>query len=39
MEQLPDISENLIEAVLAKLLKEDKIYKIGSFKGAMYYRK
>ena len=39
MEQLPDVSENLIEAVLAKLLKEDKIYKIGSFKGAMYYRK
>ena len=39
MGQLPDISENLIETVLSKLLKEGKIIKIGSFKDAMYYRK
>ena len=39
MEQLPDISENLVETVLSKLLKEGKIIKIGSFKDAMYYRK
>ena len=39
MEQLPDVSENLIETVLSKLLKEGKIIKIGSYKDAMYYRK
>ena len=38
-DQLPDISEQLIELVLAKLIKEDKIIKIGSYKDAMYYRK
>ena len=38
-EQLPDISEELIEIVLAKLVKEGKINKIGSYKDAMYYRK
>ena len=38
-DQLPDTSEQLIEMVLAKLLKEEKIIKIGSFKDAMYYRK
>ncbi len=37
--QLPDISEELIEMVLSKLIKEDKIVKIGSYKDAMYYRK
>ncbi len=39
MEQLPDVSENLIEMVLAKLISEGKIIKIGSYKDAMYYRK
>ncbi len=39
MDQLPDISENLIEIVLSKLIKEGKIAKIGSYKDAMYYRK
>lgn len=38
-DQLPDISEQLIEMVLSKLIKENKIVKIGSFKDAMYYRK
>ena len=38
-DQLPDISEQLIEMVLSKLLKEGKIIKIGSYKDAMYYRK
>ena len=37
--QLPDVSENLIESILAKLLKEEKIHKIGSYKDALYYRK
>ena len=39
MEMLPDISEDLIESVVVKLLKEEKIIKIGSYKDAMYYRK
>ena len=39
MEQLPDVSENLIETVLSKLLKEGKIIKIGSYRDARYYRK
>lgn len=39
IEQLPDVSENLVETILSKLLKEEKIIKIGSFKDAMYYRK
>ena len=37
--QLPDISEQLIEMVLSQLIKKDKIIKIGSYKDAMYYRK
>lgn len=37
-DQLPDVSEQLIEMVLAKLLKEGKIIKIGTYKDAMYYR-
>ena len=28
-----------IEMTLSKLLKEDKIIKIGTYKNAMYYRK
>ncbi len=38
-DQLPDISEQMIELVLSKLLKEGKIIKIGSYKDAVYYRK
>ena len=38
-DQLPDISEQLIEMVLSKLIKEEKIIKIGSYRDAMYYRK
>lgn len=38
-DHLPDVSEQLIEMVLSKLLKEGKIIKIGSYKDAMYYRK
>lgn len=38
-DHLPDVSEQLIEMVLSKLLKEEKIIKIGSYKDAMYYRK
>lgn len=39
LEQLPDVSENLVETILSKLIKEEKIIKIGSYKDAMYYRK
>ena len=34
-DQLPDISEQLIEMVLSKLTKEDKIVKIGSYKDTI----
>jgi len=37
-ELLPDVSVTTIEAVLAKLIKENKIYKIGTFKNAKYLR-
>lgn len=36
---LPDISTTTIEAVLAKLLEENKIHKIGTFKNAKYLKK
>lgn len=36
---LPDISITTIETVLAKLLKENKIYKIGTYKNARYLKK
>ena len=39
LEQLPDVSDKLVESMLSKLLKEEKIIKIGSYKDAMYYRK
>lgn len=39
MEQLPDVSENLVEIILSRLISEGKIVKIGSYKDAMYYRK
>ena len=35
---LPDISIKMIETVLAKLIKERKIVKMGSFRNAVYYR-
>jgi Fic family protein len=38
-ELLPDVSVTTIEAVLAKLLKENKIYKIGTYKNAKYLKK
>jgi len=37
-ELLPDVSVTTIEAVLAKLLKNNKIYKIGTFKNAKYLK-
>ena len=39
LNQLPDVSEQMVELVLSRLIKEEKIIKIGSFKDAMYYRK
>jgi hypothetical protein len=36
---LPDVSVTTIESVLAKLLKENKIYKIGTYKNAKYLKK
>ena len=38
-ELLPDISITTIESVLAKLIKENKIYKIGTYKNAKYLKK
>ena len=38
-ELLPDISITTIEATLSKLLKENKIYKIGTYKNAKYLKK
>ena len=38
-ELLPDVSITTIESVLAKLLKENKIYKIGTYKNAKYLKK
>ena len=38
-ELLPDISITTIEATLSKLLKENKIYKIGTYKNAKYFKK
>lgn len=35
---LPDISVKMIETVLAKLIKERKIVKMGSYRNAVYYR-
>ena len=38
-EKLPDVSVKTIELVLSKMLKEDKIEKIGTFKDARYMKK
>ena len=39
LEKVPDISVKTVELVLSKMLKENKIKKIGSFKDARYMRK
>lgn len=36
---LPDVSVTTIESVLAKLIKENKIYKIGTYKNAKYLKR
>lgn len=36
---LPDVSVTTIESVLSKLIKENKIYKIGTYKHAKYFKK
>ncbi len=36
---LPDVSTTTIEAVLSKLIKEEKIIKIGNYKDAKYLKK
>ena len=36
---LPDVSLTTIEAVLAKLIKQNKISKIGTFKNAKYIKR
>ncbi len=38
-EKLPDVSVKTIELVLSKMLKEDRIEKIGTFKDARYMKK
>ena len=37
-EKVPDISVKTIELVLSKMLKENKIKKIGTYKDARYMR-
>ncbi|NMV82427.1 MAG: hypothetical protein GX816_02615 [Erysipelotrichia bacterium] len=39
LDLLPDVSVSTIERVLAQMLKEGKIQKLGSFKNARYKRK
>lgn len=39
MEKLPDISIKTVELVLNKMLKEDKITKIGTYRDARYMKK
>ena len=38
-EKVPDISIKTIEFVLGKMVKENKVTKIGSYKDARYMRK
>lgn len=38
-ELLPDVSITTIELVLSKLIKENKIYKIGTYKNAKYLKR
>lgn len=39
MEKVPDISVKTVELVLSKMLKEDKIKKIGTYRDARYMKK
>lgn len=39
MEKVPDISVKTVELVLSKMLKEDKIRKIGTYRDARYMKK
>jgi Fic family protein len=39
MDKVPDISVKTVELVLGKMLKEDKIVKIGSYRDARYMKK
>ena len=39
IDKLPTVSQKTIESVLSKLLNENKIIKIGTYKDAQYYRK
>ena len=39
IEKLPDISVKTVELVLSKMLKDNKITKLGTFKDARYMRK
>ncbi len=39
LEKLPDVSVKTVELVLSKMLKEDKIKKIGTYRDARYMRK
>lgn len=38
MKKVPDISIKTVELVLGRMLKEDKIKKIGTYKDARYTR-
>ena len=39
MDKVPDISVRTVELVLGKMLKEEKIVKIGSYRDARYMKK
>ena len=39
MERVPGISVKTVELVLSKMLKEDKIKKIGTYRDARYMKK
>ena len=39
MERLPDVSVRTVEVTLKRLLDEDKIMKVGSFRDARYKKK
>ena len=39
LDKVPDISVKTVELVLGKMLKEDKIVKIGSYRDARYMKK
>lgn len=39
IEKVPDISVKTVELVLSRMMKDNKITKIGTFKDARYMRK